>query len=153
MITIIIKYTHVTGTFLKSWDYFSRKSPTSLQIHFFFTFASDNVCRRVKFFAKASKLFTLAAFHVVVVARKTASSECILQGAKKMEVTCLFGRTLPICCFNFFNVCTYRSELIVAPVLKNCTKEIPSLSQKKLAVALPAEGCAFHLFSRVLQGK
>jgi hypothetical protein len=40
---------------------------------------------RVKLFAEASLLFTHAVFQLVVV-RKTASSVCILQGAKKMEV-------------------------------------------------------------------
>ena len=40
---------------------------------------------RVKLFAEASNLFTHAVFQLVVV-RKTASSECILQGSKKMEV-------------------------------------------------------------------
>jgi hypothetical protein len=40
---------------------------------------------RVKLFAEASELFTHAVFQLVVV-RKTASSECILQGAKKMDV-------------------------------------------------------------------
>jgi hypothetical protein len=40
---------------------------------------------RVKLFAEASELFTHAVFQFVVI-RKTASSECILQGAKKMEV-------------------------------------------------------------------
>jgi hypothetical protein len=37
---------------------------------------------RVKLFAEASELFTPAVFQLVVV-RKTASSESILQGAKK----------------------------------------------------------------------
>ena len=127
----------------------------------FVTFASDNVRRRVKFFAEASELFTHVVFHLVVV-RKMTSSESILQRAKNWKsgsaksglwggFTYLFGRTLPICCFNFCNVCTYRSELIVAPVFKKCTDEIPSPSLKTLAVALPAEG--FYLFSLVLNGK
>jgi len=37
---------------------------------------------RVKLFAEASELFMYAVFQVVF--RKTASSECIFQGAKKM---------------------------------------------------------------------
>jgi hypothetical protein len=39
---------------------------------------------RVKLFAEASELVTHAVFRLVVV-RKTASSECILQGAKKCK--------------------------------------------------------------------
>lgn len=34
--------------------------------------------------------------------------------------------------FNFFNVCTNCSELIVAPLSKNSTNKIPSLSQESL---------------------
>lgn len=43
---------------------------------------------RVKLFAEASELFTQAVFQlvVVVVVRKTASSEFIFRDAKKMEV-------------------------------------------------------------------
>jgi hypothetical protein len=52
--------------------------------HTFSTFALDAVCGRVKLFAETSELFTHAVFQLVVV-RKTASSECILQGAKKMK--------------------------------------------------------------------
>jgi hypothetical protein len=42
----------------------------------------------VKLFAEASELFTQAVFQlvVVVVVRKTASSEFIFRDAKKMEV-------------------------------------------------------------------
>ena len=43
-----------------------------------------------------------------------------------------FGQTLWIDCFNFFNVCTYRSELIVAPLSKNSTNKTRSLTQKSL---------------------
>jgi hypothetical protein len=39
---------------------------------------------RVKLFAEASELFTHSVFQVVF--RKTASPECILQGAKKVGV-------------------------------------------------------------------
>ena len=40
---------------------------------------------RVKLYAEASELLTHAVFQLVVF-RKTASSECILQGSKKVEV-------------------------------------------------------------------
>jgi hypothetical protein len=40
---------------------------------------------RLKLSVEASELYTYAVFQFVDV-RKTASSECILQGAKKMEV-------------------------------------------------------------------
>jgi hypothetical protein len=42
---------------------------------------------RVKLFAEASQFFAHAVFQlVVVVVYKTASSECILQGTRNMEV-------------------------------------------------------------------
>ena len=40
--------------------------------------------RCVKVYAETSEMFTHAVFQLVV-ARKTASSECVLQGAKEME--------------------------------------------------------------------
>jgi len=40
---------------------------------------------RVKLFVEASELITNAVFHLVLF-RKTESSECNLQGTKKMEV-------------------------------------------------------------------
>lgn len=46
---------------------------------------------RVKFFAEESKHFTHVVFYVVII-RKTASSECILQWTKRMEVAgCSIG--------------------------------------------------------------
>jgi hypothetical protein len=141
----------------------------------------------VKFLAKASELLTHAVFQLVVV-RKTASSECILQGGKKVEVggcriktvegwggtlyptvaiaslvrglvcglalSCgrmiwfifLLGRTFRIRCFNFFNVSKYRFEFIVAPLSKNSTNKIPSLSQKSLAMTLYADVCTLKVF-------
>jgi len=53
------------------------------------------------------------------------------------------GRILRIRCFNFFNVYTFRSELIAAPLSKNSTK-----SQKTLSVTLPAEVCTLNFFLR-----
>ena len=41
---------------------------------------------RVKLYAEASELLTHAVFQLAVVVRKTASSECILQESKKVEV-------------------------------------------------------------------
>lgn len=49
----------------------------------------------------------------------------------------LFGRILRIRCFNLFNVCTLRSEMIVARLVKNSPNVIPSLCQKTLAVTWP----------------
>jgi hypothetical protein len=43
---------------------------------------------------------------------------------------------------NFFNACTYHSELIVAPLSKNFTNKIPSLFQKTLAPPLHTEVCS-----------
>jgi hypothetical protein len=41
---------------------------------------------RLKLFAEAPKLFSHSVFQLTVVVHKTASSHCILQGARKMEV-------------------------------------------------------------------
>jgi len=55
------------------------------------------------------------------------------------------GRTLLIRCFNFFNLYTFRSELIVTPLSKNSSNKFPSLSQKTLPATLPAEVCTLHI--------
>jgi hypothetical protein len=57
----------------------------------------------------------------------------------------LFGRTLQMH-FNFFKVCTYCSELIMAPLFKNSTNKIPSLSHKTLAITWHTAVCIFHFF-------
>jgi hypothetical protein len=49
--------------------------------------------------------------------------------------------------FNSFNVCTYLSELIVAPLIKTLTNRIASLPRTTLAMTLPAEANTFDLFS------
>ena len=82
--------------------------------------------RCVKVYVEMSEIFTHAVFQLVV-ARKTASSECVLQGTKEMaERGCqigaegrmrtwlnfLFGRKLRIRFLGVFSVFTYRSELI-----------------------------------------
>jgi len=41
----------------------------------------------------------------------------------------LFGQSLQIRCFSFWNVCMYCCELIVTPLSKNSTNKIPLLSQ------------------------
>jgi len=56
------------------------------------------------------------------------------------------GRILRIRCFNFLNICTYYSEFVVVPLSKNSTYKIPSLSRKKLAMALPAEVYTLNFF-------
>jgi len=67
---------------------------------------------------------------------------------KRIWSTFLLSRTILIRCFNFFSVCTYRPELIMTPLSKNSTNNIPWLSQKALAVTLPAEVCALNIFLR-----
>ena len=137
---------------------------------------------------EASRFFRHTVFQLVVF-RKTASSECILQETKKMEVEgyyigtagkmensplqccqillsadwCAawryhagggldspfpFGRTLRIRCFNFLNIWTYCSELVVVPLSKNSIYKIPLPSQKTLAMTLPAEDCILNFFVR-----
>jgi len=43
-----------------------------------------------------------------------------------------------------------RCELIVAPLSKNYTKKIPSMSQKTLNMTLALEVCTLNLFSLIL---
>jgi hypothetical protein len=57
-----------------------------------------------------------------------------------------FGRTLRIRCFNFLNIWTYRSELVVVPLSKNSTYKIPSLFQNTLAMTLPVEVSTLNFF-------
>lgn len=60
----------------------------------------------------------------------------------------LFGQSLRIRCFNFFNVFAYRSQLIVANLSKNSASNVPWLSLKTLAMTLPAQVCTFNFFLR-----
>ena len=55
-----------------------------------------------------------------------------------------------VCCCDVCSVCTYRLALTEAPLLNNSTNKFPPLSKKTLATILPAEVCAFKLFSIVL---
>ena len=61
----------------------------------------------------------------------------------------LFVWTLQIHCYNFYSVCTYVPELIVVPFFKNSINRIPSLTQKMVAMTLPAEVCASNLYSLI----
>jgi hypothetical protein len=47
--------------------------------------------------------------------------------------------------FNFCDVCTYRSELIVTLIFKNYTNKIHSPSQKMLSMLLPDNCWRLHL--------
>jgi hypothetical protein len=103
----------------------------------------------VKLFPGAPEPFTHAEF-LLVVSRKTASSECILHRAKKMEVSgfwiktvgrmteiiVLFGRKLRNIVLTFLKFCTYHSELFVTPLSEISTNKISSLTQKMLAMTL-----------------
>ena len=57
----------------------------------------------------------------------------------------LFGWTLQIH-FNFFNVCTYCYQLIVATLFKNSTNKNPSLSHMTLANTWHTAVCTIHFF-------
>lgn len=59
-----------------------------------------------------------------------------------------FGWTIRIRCFNFLNIWTYCSELVVVPLSKNSTYKIPSMSQKTPAMTFPAEVCTLNFFVR-----
>jgi hypothetical protein len=78
-----MKFTHIMGTsFTKLRLFFNKVFYT---INTFFPPLRETLyAGRVKRFAEASKFSTHAVFQLVVV-RKTASSNCIHQGAKKME--------------------------------------------------------------------
>jgi len=52
--------------------------------------------------------------------------------------------------FNFFHVCTYCSELIVAPLFKNFNNKNPSLSHKTLTITWYTAVCTFHSFSLIV---
>jgi hypothetical protein len=68
--------------------------------------------------------------------------------SRRIRFIFLFGWTLRIRCFNFLNIYTYRNELVVAPLSKNFTNKVPSISQKTLGMALPAEICTLNFFVR-----
>lgn len=58
----------------------------------------------------------------------------------------LSGRTLLTRCFNYINVCIFRSQLNVAPLSKNSYDKFPSLSQKTESIKLPAAVRIFNFF-------
>jgi hypothetical protein len=88
-----------------------------------------------------------------IVVRRPVCSLALLCSRRTWFIF-MFGRTLQIHCFNFFNVCTYHSELFVAPLFMNSTNKIPSLSQKTLAMTLPAQVHTLNLLpSFPLQSK
>jgi hypothetical protein len=78
-----MKFTYFMGTsFTKLRLFFHKVSITNT----LFTPSRETLyAGRVKLITEASELFAHAVFRLVVF-RKTASSKCILQGAKRMEV-------------------------------------------------------------------
>jgi len=60
----------------------------------------------------------------------------------------LSGQTLQIRCFNFFNVCTCRSELW--RLSRGIPLAVGFTAQKTLAMISPAEVCTFNLLSTIL---
>jgi hypothetical protein len=79
-----MKLTYITGTSFTKLGLFFHK--VSFIINTLFSPLRETLyASRVKLIAEASELFTHAVFQFVVD-RKTASSDCILEGAKKMEV-------------------------------------------------------------------
>jgi len=84
--------------------------------------------------------------------KKMEVGGCLIGTLERMTVwfSFLFCRNIRILGFNFFHDWTYRSELILTPLYKNSTNKIPSLSQKTLAMTLPAQVCTFNLFSFIL---
>jgi len=85
--------------------------------------------------------------------REKISENCLRSGVviQKEEYSSFsFGRNFRIRCFNFFNVYTYNSEFIVAPVSRNSINKYPSLTLKSLAMTLPAE---INTLNFVLRGE
>lgn len=100
---------------------------------------------RLKLFAEASELLMHPLFQLVVVRKrrhKNASfgetkfgSRMVLNRdwrVMRAAFILLFHRILRDLCFNFVNVCIYRSDLTMAHLCKNSTKNIHSLSHKSL---------------------
>lgn len=84
IINIIMIFTHIVGTSFKQLRLISHKISSSINTRF--TLLCETLyAGSVKFFAESSEIFMHVVFHLVFVLT-TASSECILQGAKKMEV-------------------------------------------------------------------
>ena len=77
-----------------------------------------------------------------------AVCDLALSWTSSRRTGCIFlsGRTLLTRCFNFINVCTFRSQLNVAPLSKNSSDNVPSLFQKTEAMMLPAAVCILNLF-------
>ena len=59
--------------------------------------------------------------------------------------------TIPVHCFNFVNVCTYLSELIVAPLSKKSSKKKPLLSLNSLPWLFGRGGASEVSFSPPLK--
>jgi hypothetical protein len=79
-----MNFTFIVGTSFTMLRLFSHKVSSS--INKLFTHLCETLwASSVKFFAEASELFMHVVFHLVVVL-KSASSECIKQGAQKMEI-------------------------------------------------------------------
>jgi hypothetical protein len=79
-----MNFTYIVGISLTKLRLFSHT--LSYNVNTIFSSLRETLCAgRVKPFAEASERFTHVVLLLTVVG-KTASSECILQGAKKMEV-------------------------------------------------------------------
>jgi len=79
-----MKFTHVTGICFKNCIFFFHKICLIMST-VFPPLREKLYARCLKHFAEATEHFVHARFQPVVF-RKTTSSECILQGAKKIEV-------------------------------------------------------------------
>jgi hypothetical protein len=82
IITIIMKFMHNMGTSFKNLRLFFHKF--FLIFNKLFPLCEMLYEGRIKLFAEVLELITYTVFQLVVVC-KTASSDCTLQGAKKME--------------------------------------------------------------------
>jgi hypothetical protein len=84
IITNTVKFTHIMGT---SFTKLRLCCPWRLSYQHNFTYLLETqYAGRLKLFAEASELFTCSVFQLTFVVHKTASSHCILQEARKIEV-------------------------------------------------------------------
>jgi len=160
-ITIIIKFTHIMGTSFTNLSLFFHESSFIINI-------LSNPCeRRCTPLTQNSMLKRQSSSHMPCfnlspakwhpqIATSSGPKQWkrrVLnrksQEAMRTWIIFLFGRTIQIH-FNFFDVCTYCSELIMAPLFKNSANKIPLLSHKTLAITRYTAVCAFHMFSLIL---
>jgi hypothetical protein len=158
-ITIIIKFTRTIGTSNINFSLLFHETSSIIN-----TLLSHPCDRRCTPLTQNSTLKCRSSSHVLWFSLSPATRHSrtasfrgpkqwkwsvLNQEAMRTSFIFLFGQTLQIH-FSFFDVCTYCSELIVAPLSKNSTNKIPSLSHKTLAITWNTAVCTLHFFPLIL---